>query len=86
MIDDNQSGSAEVDILEDKTLEDEVENYLENNMETKRPGLKVTLLAGLLAGLFGLGGAAAGVYLSLIHLTVIVINRITEDMFVRSVS
>ena len=65
MIDDNQSGSAEDDILEDKTLEDEVENYLENNVQTKGPGLKGTLLAGLLAGVVGLAGATAGVYFGL---------------------
>ena len=80
MIDDNQSGSAEDDILEDKTLEDEVENYLENNMETKRPGLKGTLLAGLLAGLFGLGGAAAGVYFGLKTQKAPNIQTVTKDV------
>ena len=75
MIDDNQSDSAEDDIPEDKnlkdemfegeTLENEVENYLENNVQTKGPGLKGTLLAGLLAGVVGLAGATAGVYFAL---------------------
>ena len=80
MIDDNQSGSAEDDILEDKTLEDEVENYLDNNMETKRLGLKGTLLAGLLAGLFGLGGAAAGVYFGLKTQKAPNIQTVTKDV------
>ena len=75
MIDDNQSDSAEDDIPEDEnlkdemfegeTLENEVENYLENNVQTKGPGLKGTLLAGLLAGVVGLAGATAGVYFGL---------------------